>query len=48
MKKTYTVMASIGNQTLKSTQEDFADIVKICEVVLKLGGYIQEIVCDGE
>lgn len=46
-KKTYTVMASIGNQTLKSTQTDFAEIMKICEVVLSFGGYIQEIVCDG-
>ena len=46
-KKTYTVTASIGNQTLKSTKNTFSEIVKICEVVLDFGGYITEIVCDG-
>ena len=45
-KKTYTVMATIGDQTFKSTKNSFAEIVEICKVVLNFGGYITEIVCD--
>lgn len=42
-KITYTVFASFGAEELKATKNDFADVQKLVECILDLGGLIHEI-----
>jgi hypothetical protein len=45
-KITYTVLATFGTEKLKSTQNNFADVQKLVECVLDLGGIVHEIVVE--